>query len=112
MALGAFGAHGLEKMVDAEAINSWEVGVRYQFYHTFAIFLCLIFARQYGMEKAPKAFWFFLGGIILFSGSLYLLATASVTGAPTSVLGPITPIGGLLFMVGWVMLFLDLRKRF
>jgi uncharacterized membrane protein YgdD (TMEM256/DUF423 family) len=108
--LGAFGAHSLKNIIDAPAISIWQKGVEYQFYHTFAILYLSTFAR-YKNKLIGFSFLFFSLGIIFFSGSLYLLALKEVyTGHFASILGPITPIGGLCFILGWVSLFLAALK--
>ncbi|MCY1526291.1 hypothetical protein D9M68_613000 [compost metagenome] len=104
--LGAFGAHGLRKMVSAESHLIWQKAVEYQFYHTFALLYLSTFAR-YKNKLIQLSYLFFAAGIILFSGSLYLLALREVyTGAFASILGPVTPVGGVFFIAGWVSLFL------
>jgi len=107
---GAFGAHGLKKLVDEGALEIWAKGVEYQFYHVFA----LLFLSQIKTEQSKLinlAYWFFTLGILLFSGSLYLLATRSVFNIGfVNYLGPITPVGGLLFILGWLSLFLAAVK--
>ena len=111
--LGAFGAHGLRDKVDAQALANWKTGVEYQFYHGLALLFLAVAGER--MREASLA-WVrraFLLGILGFSGSLYLLATRQVLGteALTPLLGPITPLGGLLFIVGWAVLaFAALRK--
>jgi len=103
--LGAFGAHGLKALIDAPSLEIWQKGVDYQFYHTFALLYLSTFAR-YRNKLINIAYFCFTFGILLFSGSLYLLATRNVLNlAFADVLGPITPIGGLLFVLGWIMLF-------
>ncbi|RMF04245.1 MAG: DUF423 domain-containing protein [Bacteroidetes bacterium] len=105
VALGAFGVHGLKALVPAEALATFKTGVLYHFLHALAL-LCvgvLLYVR-----KTPWTVytgWFFVAGIACFSGSLYLLTLAKIMNLPTSILGPITPIGGLLFIVGWLLLF-------
>ena len=104
--LGAFGAHSLKKVLEPESLAIWQKGVEYQFYHTFALLYLSTFAR-YKHKLIGFAFILFTLGILLFSGSLYLLAVKHayhVTFA--SILGPITPIGGLCFISGWICLFL------
>jgi uncharacterized membrane protein YgdD (TMEM256/DUF423 family) len=101
--IGAFGAHGLEKLVDAEAVASFETGVRYQMYHAMAL-LILGLATVVPVTTRKWVFRFFLAGIIFFSGSIYFLALKSVLPFSVSFLGPITPIGGLLFIIGWLRL--------
>ncbi|HPE84167.1 MAG: DUF423 domain-containing protein [Aequorivita sp.] len=100
IALGAFGAHGLKNIVEASALNTFETGVRYQMYHCLAI-LVLGLAPTI-QEKIKKiVFWFFILGIILFSGSIYLLALNEVLPFDVAKVGFITPIGGLMFIIGW-----------
>jgi uncharacterized membrane protein YgdD (TMEM256/DUF423 family) len=106
--LGAFGAHGLKNLIPADALTIWAKGVEYQFYHTFA----LLFLSQLKESKwTNMAYRFFSFGILFFSGSLYLLATRTVTEISfVNYIGPITPIGGLLFIIGWMMLLLSALK--
>lgn len=99
--IGAFGAHGLKELVDAEALSSFETGVRYQMYHVLAL-LIVGFATVIPAATKKWVFRFFCFGILLFSGSIYLLALKSVLPFSVSFLGPVTPIGGLLFMMGWL----------
>lgn len=101
--LGAFGAHGLEKLVDAEAIETFETGVRYQMYH--ALFL-LFLGGWNGMKTKTKktVFILVLLGVILFSFSIYLLALNSLTSFNFKVIGFLTPIGGVLMIVAWIYL--------
>ena len=99
VALGAFGAHGLRGRLSPEMLAVFETGVRYQMYHAFALFATgLLMARMSGW-LISTAGWLFLTGIVLFSGSLYALALTGVT-----VLGAITPLGGLAFLAGWACL--------
>lgn len=103
--LGAFGAHSLKQIVAPEALSIWQKGVEYQFYHTFALLYLSTFAR-YKHKLISIAYVLFTLGIILFSGSLYLLTLRDVYQFNAgSFLGPITPIGGLCFIAGWVCLF-------
>ena len=103
--LGAFGAHGLKAVIDQSSIDIWQKGVEYQFYHTFALLYLSTFAR-YRNKLINIAYFCFTFGIVLFSGSLYLLATRSILKLDfINLIGPITPIGGLLFVLGWIMLF-------
>jgi uncharacterized membrane protein YgdD (TMEM256/DUF423 family) len=95
VAAGAFGAHGV---VDPQAKALLKTGADYQFIHALAVFACFLLWRQ-GAERARIAAWMFLTGCLLFSGSLYLMALTGQTWA-----GPITPIGGMLFMLGWGVL--------
>jgi len=103
--LGAFGAHGLKALIDSSSMEIWQKGVEYQFYHTFALLYLSTFAR-YRNKLINIAYFCFTFGIILFSGSLYLLATRSILHLDfINLIGPLTPIGGLLFVLGWIMLF-------
>ncbi|KLT67291.1 DUF423 domain-containing protein [Pedobacter sp. BMA] len=103
--LGAFGAHGLKALIDGPSLEIWQKGVDYQFYHTFALLYLSTFAR-YRNKLINIAYFCFTFGVILFSGSLYLLATRSILKLDfVNLIGPVTPIGGLLFVLGWVMLF-------
>lgn len=112
VALGAFAAHGLKQIVPAETVATFETGVRYQFYHVFALLAVAIL-----YEKFPGALLRWAGncfqiGIVLFSGSLYLMtALKSADTVGTSRIGFITPFGGLFFIAGWIlMLFAFIRK--
>jgi uncharacterized membrane protein YgdD (TMEM256/DUF423 family) len=100
--LGAFGAHGLEKLVDDNAIQTFETGVKYQMYHAF---LLLILGGILSIpEKSKKWIYILLvSGVILFSFSIYLLATNTLTAFDFKTIGIVTPIGGLLLISGWVL---------
>ncbi len=113
IAIGAFGAHGLKEMLDAEALATFEVGVRYQMYHAFGI-LILGMLPSISQNLKQRIFWFFLIGILLFSGSIYLLSMNSILPFEASAIGFVTPLGGLLFIIGWFLLaygLLSLKKR-
>jgi len=99
VALGAFGAHALRGRLSPEMLAVFETAVRYQMYHTLALLITgLVMARIDGW-LFHLAGWCFVAGILIFSGSLYALALSGVT-----VLGAITPIGGLAFLAGWACL--------
>ncbi len=103
---GAFGAHALKVRIHSDELATWNTGVQYHFYHTFALLFLATFAR-FKNNIINFASYCFNVGIILFSGSLYLIATESLFGVNFSTfLGPITPIGGVLFILGWISLFL------
>jgi uncharacterized membrane protein YgdD (TMEM256/DUF423 family) len=108
VALGAFGAHGLKSIVSEQSLITYETGVRYQFYHVFALFITGILYREQHAGAFRIAYWLFITGIILFSGSLYLLA---VLAPEYRFLGAITPFGGVAFIAGWVQLMLAVRKK-
>lgn len=109
VALGAFGAHGIKPQISAESYTNFQTGVSYHFIHTLAI-LGLLALPNFDKKIKKIACSAFLIGILLFSGSLYLLSTSSLTGVNVSFLGPITPIGGLGFLVGWAMLLFGIKK--
>jgi uncharacterized membrane protein YgdD (TMEM256/DUF423 family) len=94
--LGAFGAHALRGRLSPEMLAVFETGVRYQMYHSLALVLTSIVAARMTGWLVTTAGWSFTAGIVLFSGSLYALALSGVT-----ILGAVTPIGGLAFLVGW-----------
>jgi uncharacterized membrane protein YgdD (TMEM256/DUF423 family) len=96
---GAFAAHGLRDRLDARALEVFETAARYQMYHAFAIILAGIIATSGATRGAQTAGWIFQVGIVLFSGSLYVLALTGIKG-----LGAITPLGGVAFLAGWLWL--------
>jgi uncharacterized membrane protein YgdD (TMEM256/DUF423 family) len=102
VAIGAFGAHGLQGRVTPELLAVFEVGVRYQMFHALALILLGLFAGREASSALPTsvapAAALFLAGVVVFSGSLYLLV---LTGARW--LGAVTPLGGVAFILGWVM---------
>lgn len=111
--IGAFAAHGLKPLLSLKEVNNFETGVKYQFYHAFAlIFLGLLDAHFPKGEKSFKlaGFLFFIG-ILLFSGSLYLLSTQSILSINIPLLGPITPLGGTLLIFGWLFTALGVLKK-
>ena len=99
VAAGAFGAHGLKDRLSADMLATFEVGVRYQMYHAFALIAAAWAVSRWPGALATSAGWLFIAGTIVFSGSLYLL---SLTGQRW--LGAITPLGGLAFLAGWLCL--------
>ena len=105
VALGAFGAHGLKKIVSPEMVTTFETGVRYQFYHCFALFIVGILFQHFNERWLNYAGYSFLIGIVLFSGSLYLLTLLKATSTVgLKGIGILTPIGGLFFIAGWLFL--------
>ena len=100
---GAFGAHALKKILSAEQLNSFEVGVKYQMYH--AIVLLVLGFNASNINAA--IYWCFTLGIILFSFSIYGLILSSAKGKKLRFLGPVTPIGGLLLVIGWLLLLIN-----
>jgi uncharacterized membrane protein YgdD (TMEM256/DUF423 family) len=111
---GAFGAHGLKEKLAPAQLEVWQTAVQYHFYHVFALLYLSTFAR-FKNNMIVTSFYFFVFGILLFSGSLYLMACRDVLGlnpGMVKTLGPITPIGGLLFIMGWLTLaFAAFRHR-
>jgi uncharacterized membrane protein YgdD (TMEM256/DUF423 family) len=111
IALGAMGAHLLKDALGEVGVNSYLTAIRYLFYHVFAILITQVFAKNAIHSWFNRAGWCFLIGIVLFSGSILLLSTIPVHGVEgVRMLGPITPIGGLVFMVGWLMLVFGFLK--
>ena len=101
--LGAFGAHALKTKLSPEYLQIFETGVRYQFYHALVLLLLAIGFDKLAAGPAQIAGYCFIIGIILFSGSIYLLATRELLGIDSwkSFLGPLTPLGGLSLVAGW-----------
>jgi uncharacterized membrane protein YgdD (TMEM256/DUF423 family) len=107
---GAFGAHALKKIVTVEMLSVWQTGVQYQFYHTLAL---LFLSALSGIKRTylNLSYQFFVTGIILFSGSLYLLALKDYLELPwLRFLGPVTPIGGGFLIMGWAALLIGAIK--
>lgn len=110
--LGAFGAHQLKSMFSDHAVQIFETGVRYQFYHAFALLLTAILYKEFPNRYIRWAGYLFIAGIFLFSFSLYLLTY--VTGAVLpgfKWVGPVTPVGGLCFLAGWLCLLIGANHR-
>jgi uncharacterized membrane protein YgdD (TMEM256/DUF423 family) len=105
--LGAFGAHALKAIVTPEHLLSFETGVRYQFYHAFALILVGILHKEFSGKLLGWAGILFMLGIMLFSGSLYLLSTKP----DMKWLGPVTPLGGVCFISGWIFFALACLKK-
>lgn len=112
VALGAFAAHALRQRVPESAVNIFETGVRYQFYHVFALFITGILYKDFANKFVRWAGIFFIFGIILFSGSLYCLRYIKGAVIPGyNWFGAITPFGGLSFILGWICLFAGTFKN-
>lgn len=108
---GAFGAHALKDSLSIAELDSWKTAVSYQFYHALALLLIALQSRTSGPYD-KIIYWCFSVGIILFSGSIYLLSLDKMLGYDFSFLGPITPIGGLALIAGWFFLILSgIRKK-
>jgi uncharacterized membrane protein YgdD (TMEM256/DUF423 family) len=110
--LGAFGAHGVKPKISLEEMQTWQTAVDYHFYHVFALLFLSTFSRVRS-RLINISYWFFTVGIVLFSGSLYILAAKSLLDlTQISFIGPITPVGGLCFIIGWTALLLAaIRNR-
>jgi uncharacterized membrane protein YgdD (TMEM256/DUF423 family) len=102
--LGAFGAHALKKQLSVEQLGSFETGVKYQMYH--ALFLLFLGINTFLNEKVKKTlFQLVIFGVFFFSGSIYLLTTKAITGVDFKFIGIVTPIGGVLLIMAWSVLF-------
>jgi uncharacterized membrane protein YgdD (TMEM256/DUF423 family) len=109
IALGAFAAHGLKPLISIEAQQTFETGVRYQMYHAlFLLFLGL--TNQINLKIKKTLFYLVIIGVILFSGSIYGLATNSLTNFDFKSIGFVTPIGGLLLIISWLILLINFWK--
>ena len=108
--IGAFGAHGLEKVLDASAIATFETGVKYQMYHAlFLLFLGSTTSIDIIFKR--RIFWLILIGVLFFSFSIYGLSTATITGIDFKSIAFITPVGGLFLISAWVLLILSFFKN-
>ena len=107
--LGAFAAHGLDKIIDREALKSFETGVRYQMYHAF---LFLILGTTLWVSKKSKTIIYYLViiGLLLFSGSIYGLATNTLSDFDFKMIAMVTPLGGLLLIMAWIIMLIDIIK--
>lgn len=105
VALGAFGAHGLEGKISDQALKTWEKAVQYQMFHTVTILITAFAMVKIQATSLATAGWLFTIGIILFSGSLYVYSTTGVR-----ALAMITPFGGVFFLIGWIVLGYTLMK--
>lgn len=104
--LGAFGAHAFKKILTEERLSSFEVGVRYQMYAAFAL-LIIGYNGDFTQGTVRWAYYGIAFGTLLFSGSIYLLSFADYWQVKLKFLGPITPIGGLLMIIGWISLMIS-----
>ena len=107
--LGAFGAHAFREVLSESQISSFQTGVRYQFFHGLAI-LIISLNMNYFTDRLSSIIKIMSAGIILFSFSIYLLNIQDLIGFSMSYLGPITPIGGLLLITSWTLLFFSIKK--
>ncbi len=107
VAIGAFGAHALRPVLEENArTETFELAVRYQFYHAFAILLSGMLMTHFQIRYLKRAVFCFMAGIVIFSGSLYALSLSGLT-----IMGAITPIGGILLIAGWLLLFFGVNAK-
>ncbi|WP_020059734.1 DUF423 domain-containing protein [Bacillus sp. 123MFChir2] len=99
VALGAFGAHGLEGKISTKMLDVWKTGVTYQMFHAGGLFVVALLMDKIQSSLVSAAGWCMVAGIVMFSGSLYALSTTGI-----KFFGPITPLGGVAFIVGWILL--------
>ena len=110
--LGAFAAHKLRDIAGPDTVAIFETGVRYQFYHVFALFLVALLSEKFSNKWMIWAGNCFITGIILFSGSLYLLTALRIAESTHLMLaGVITPVGGLFFIAGWIFLYVGVSQK-
>ena len=108
--LGAFAAHGLRDALNTTSLESFQTGVRYQMYHAFFLFVVGLLP-QLTLAQKSRLFWLTIIGVVLFSGSIYLLSSNTLTPIDFGFLGPITPIGGLFLISAWGVLFYHTLKN-
>ena len=106
VALGAFGAHVLKKMIAPDMLEVYKTGVQYHFYHTFALLATGILLHLKPSKSLKTSAYLFMAGIVLFSGSLYALAITGI-----KVLGIITPFGGVAWIIAWLLLAIHFGKK-
>jgi len=104
VALGAFGAHALKQKLGAEDLAVYQTGVQYHFYHVMAVFITASLYSKFHRNAVLWAGRFFITGIFLFSGSLYLMSYLKAVNLEAKWLGPVTPIGGVFFIMGWLLI--------
>ena len=110
--LGAFGAHGLRKVVSPENVAVYQTGVQYQMYHALALILVGILSEKIFHSFLSYAGGFFIAGVVFFSGSLYLIVSLyAMNKTVPKLVGILTPIGGLFFILGWICLLVSLLKK-
>ena len=108
--LGAFAAHGLRSALSVSSLESFQTGVRYQMYHAFFLFVVGLLPQLTPAQK-NRLFWLTITGVVLFSVSIYLLSSNTLTPIDFGFLGPITPIGGLFLISAWGVLVVYLLKK-
>jgi len=109
--LGAIGAHGLQDKLNDVQLNSFATGVRYQYYHIFAIIVTVVLSKQFS-ANLKVSLWLFAIGTLFFSGSIFLLSTIALHGIEgVRALGPVTPIGGLILVAGWLSVAIQFMRK-
>lgn len=112
VALGAFAAHKLKEIAGPDTVAVFETGVRYQFYHVFALMIVALLSEKFNNKWMIRAGNCFITGIILFSGSLYILTALKIAdNEHFRLIGIATPIGGLFFIVGWLFLWFGVMRK-
>lgn len=110
--LGAFGAHGLKKVANAETVAIYQTGVQYQMYHALAILILAFAIERLDSSLLNYSGYMFLTGIVLFSGSLYCITAFQVgQRAVPTLIGVLTPIGGLFFITGWLLFLIGILRK-
>lgn len=107
--LGALGAHALKDLLSEAQVSSFNTAVRYQMWHAIALLALALLANK--IKGIKGIFWSWLSGVILFSGSIYLLNLDELMGLDLGFLGPITPLGGLAMILGWILLIIGARRK-
>ena len=110
VALGALGAHALKEVLTKSQLHSFETGVRYQLFHALALLVLALNTEKFN-QHLKKSLTLMTAGICCFSFSIYLLSIPEAVGISLSFLGPITPIGGLLLISAWLLLFFSIKKQ-
>jgi len=111
ISIGALGAHWLKSQLSIEHLASFETGNRYHFYINIALILFVLLDTRFEITNFKKIIRIMTIGLVLFSGSIYILATKSIHGIEAvRFLGPVTPIGGLLMITSWIMVALNIKK--
>ncbi len=111
VALGAFAAHQLKAIASADVLQIFETAVKYQMYHALALLVTGILLQQFPVKQLRWAGNLFIAGIILFSGSLYLLCYVKHLEIPATWVGAITPLGGICFIAGWVLMAVSVARK-
>jgi uncharacterized membrane protein YgdD (TMEM256/DUF423 family) len=111
VALGAFGAHGLQKLTsDRDILHGYETAAQYQMYHSLALLAVAILLPSFPGKWMKRAGYSFITGIILFSGSLYLLTFIRIQGSTVRLVGPLTPLGGVFLIAGWLFILIAVLR--